>query len=109
MRTAEHIIIRPLLTEKTNRLKETGGSGVEAVDPESVSPQVAFEVAADANKIEIRNAVQKLWKVDVVDVRTMVVQGKLKRVGRFQGKRSNWKKAVVTLAPGQNIEFFEGV
>jgi len=53
--------------------------------------------------------VQKLWNVDVVAVRTTVVRGKEKRMGRFVGKRSNWKKAIVTIAPGQSVEFFEGV
>ena len=61
------------------------------------------------NKIEIRHAVEKLWNVDVLSVRTAVVRGKEKRMGRYIGRRSNWKKAVVTIAPGQNIEFFEGV
>ena len=66
-------------------------------------------MARDANKVEIRHAVEKLWNVDVIDVRTAIVRGKEKRVGRFVGKRSNWKKAIVTIAAGQNIEFFEGV
>ena len=66
-------------------------------------------MASDANKIEIRAAVQKLWNVDVVAVRTSIVRGKEKRMGRFVGKRSNWKKAIVTLAAGQTVEFFEGV
>jgi large subunit ribosomal protein L23 len=111
MRSPEQIIKRPLLTEKGTRLKETGGRPDGDVDesaPESLSPQVAFEVAGDANKIEIRHAVEKLWKVEVVKVRTTIVRGKEKRLGRFVGRRSNWKKAIVTLAPGQNIDFFEG-
>ena len=61
------------------------------------------------NKIEIRHAVEKLWNVDVVAVRTSIVRGKEKRMGRYIGRRQNWKKAIVTIAPGQNIEFFEGV
>ena len=68
-----------------------------------------FEVARDANKVEIRQAVQTLFKVSVTDVRTLVVRGKEKRVGRFSGRRPSWKKAFVTLKPGDNIEFFEGV
>ena len=68
-----------------------------------------FEVARDANKIDVRRAVQELFKVTVVDVRTLVVRGKEKRVGRFSGQRPSWKKAFVTLKPGDNIEFFEGV
>ena len=73
-----------------------------------MSPQILFEVNRDANKIEIRHAVEKLWNVNVLKVRTSIVRGKEKRIGRFTGRRSNWKKALVTLAPGQTIEFFEG-
>ena len=109
MRTPEEIIKRPLLTEKGTLLKETGGQGEGEVDPETLKSQLLFEVASDANKVEIRAAVQKLWNVDVVSVRTVVVRGKEKRMGRYIGRRSNWKKAIVTIAPGQNIEFFEGV
>jgi large subunit ribosomal protein L23 len=109
MRSPEQIIKRPLLTEKGSLLKETGGNSAADLAPESVKAQLLFEVAKDANKVEIRHAVQKLWNVDVLAVRTVIVRGKEKRVGRFVGKRSNWKKAVVTIAPGQNIEFFEGV
>ena len=109
MRPPEQIIKRPLLTEKGTLLKETGGRPADAeADAEKLSPQVLFEVARDANKVEIRNAVEKLWNVNVLKVRTTVVRGKQKRLGRFMGRRSNWKKALVTLAPGQNIEFFEG-
>jgi|SRR3954451_4348782 large subunit ribosomal protein L23 len=109
MRSPEQIIKRPLLTEKGTRLKETGGQSESALDPETMKSQLLFEVARDANKVEIRHAVEKLWNVDVLAVRTSVVRGKEKRLGRFVGKRSNWKKALVTIAPGQNVEFFEGV
>ena len=109
MHTAESIDKRPLLTEKGAFLKETGGSPEGDVDPESVRPQLLLEVARDANKIEIKHAVEKLWNVTVVKVRTAIVRGKEKRVGRFMGRQSNWKRALVTLAPGQKIEFFEGV
>src|SRR5215831_18058303 len=109
MRPPEIIIKRPLLTEKGTRLKDTGGGGDEEIDPELLKPQLLFEVARDANKVEIKQAVEKLWNVNVVSVRTAIVRGKEKRMGRFMGKRSNWKKAVVTIAAGQNIEFFEGV
>jgi large subunit ribosomal protein L23 len=109
MRSPQLIIKRPLLTEKGTRLKETGGSADEELEPEATKPQLLFEVARDANKVEIRHAVEKLWNVSVVSVRTAVVRGKEKRMGRFVGKRSNWKKAIVTIAAGQNIEFFEGV
>ncbi|HXI56202.1 MAG: large subunit ribosomal protein [Myxococcales bacterium] len=109
MRPPEQIIKRPLLTEKGTRLKETGGSPESETDAETTKPQLLFEVARDANKVEIRHAVEKLWNVSVLSVRTSVVRGKEKRMGRFVGKRSNWKKAIVTIAAGQNIEFFEGV
>jgi large subunit ribosomal protein L23 len=110
MRAPERIIKRPLLTEKGTRLKETGGQGEDQdLDPETLKAQLLFEVARDANKVEIRHAVEKLWNVSVVSVRTAIVRGKEKRMGRFVGRRSSWKKAVVTIAPGQNIEFFEGV
>src|SRR4051812_6216526 len=109
MRSPEQIIKRPLLTEKGTRLKESGGHGGGEPDPETIKSPVLFEGARDADKIEIRNAVEKLWNVDVLSVRTAVVRGKEKRMGRFVGKRSNWKKAVVTIAAGQNVEFFEGV
>src|SRR5256885_5100061 len=109
MRSPEQIIRRPLLTEKGTFLKETGGRPEGDIDPETLKSQLLFEVAKDANKVEIRHAVEKLWNVNVVDVRTAVVRGKEKRMGRFVGKRSNWKKAMVTIAAGQNIEFFEGV
>jgi large subunit ribosomal protein L23 len=109
MRSPETIIKRPLLTEKGTLLKETGGGAQAGADPESLKPQLLFEVAKDANKVEIRHAVEKLWNVNVLAVRTSIVRGKEKRMGRFVGRRSNWKKAVVTIAAGQNIEFFEGV
>jgi large subunit ribosomal protein L23 len=109
MRSPEQIIKRPLLTEKGTRLKETGGRGEGDLDPETLKSQLLFEVARDANKVEIRHAVQKLWNVDVLAVHTSIVRGKEKRMGRFLGRRPSWKKAVVTIAPGQNVEFFEGV
>jgi large subunit ribosomal protein L23 len=109
MRAPELIIKRPLLTEKGTRLKETGGQAGDDLDPDSIKSQLLFEVARDANKVEIRHAVEKLWSVDVIDVRTSVVRGKEKRVGRFVGRTGHWKKAIVTLAAGQNVEFFEGV
>jgi large subunit ribosomal protein L23 len=90
------IIRKVLITEKGTVLRET-------------LHQYFFEVARDANKIEIRHAVQKLWNVDVLAVRTSIVRGKEKRMGRYLGRRSNWKKAIVTIAPGQTVEFFEGV
>jgi large subunit ribosomal protein L23 len=108
-RAAHHIIKRPLLTEKGTRLKEHGGAPVGTFTEETLKPQVLFEVAMEANKIEIKNAIEALFSVKVVDVHTQVMRGKDKRVGRFMGRRPNWKKAIVTLAQGNKIEFFEGV
>jgi large subunit ribosomal protein L23 len=109
MRDAQSIIKRPLLTEKSSRLRETGGAADRHAEGDTYAQQVVFEVARDANKVEIRGAVQSLFKVTVTSVRTLVVRGKQKRVGRFAGRRPSWKKAFVTLKPGDNIEFFEGV
>jgi len=110
MRSAQQIVKRPLLTEKGTRARETGGrSEAELEAQPEVQPVILFEVALDANKIEIRKAVEELFKVRVLDVRTAIVRGKEKRVGRYSGRKSNWKKAMVTLAAGQTIEFFEGV
>jgi large subunit ribosomal protein L23 len=109
MRSAQSIIKRPLLTEKSARLRETGGWAAAHAEGDTYAQKVVFEVARDANKIDVRRAVQELFKVTVTDVRTLVVRGKEKRVGRFSGQRPSWKKAFVTLKPGDNIEFFEGV
>jgi large subunit ribosomal protein L23 len=109
MRDAQTIIKRPLLTEKSARLRETGGAAGSHAEGDTYAQQVVFEVARDSNKIEIRRAVQDLFKVTVTDVRTVVVRGKQKRIGRFSGQRPTWKKAYVTLKAGDNIEFFEGV
>lgn len=89
----EHVIKRPLvLTEKAARAKGLN--------------KVVFEVDLDANKIEIRDAVESLFKVKVKDVSTLVQRGKLKKAGRRLLKRPNWKKAFVTLQPGNDIQFF---
>lgn len=115
MRAPQSIIKRPILTEKTTWLRETGGGDGEALweagegEESGVAQKVVFEVADDANKIEIRNAVQKLFNVQVTDVHTMIQRGKLKRVGRSTGRRPSVKKAIVTLKAGDSIEFFEGV
>jgi large subunit ribosomal protein L23 len=90
------LIKRPLITEKTNIQKDD-------------SNQVTFEVDRRANRVEIKRAIEKIFKVSVVSVRTMQVKGKRKQRGRIIGKRRDWKKAVVTLRPGERIEFFEGV
>ena len=96
MRDPRSVLLRPLMTEKSMQQKDDLNA-------------VAFQVAVDANKVEIRQAVEKLWNVQVTKVRTSVVRGKEKRMGRFMGRRPAWKRALVTLAPGQKIEFFEGV
>lgn len=88
------VIRRPLVTEKSVQSKEELGC-------------YTFEVASDASKPRIRQAVELLFKVDVKNVRTMMTRGKVRRIGRHEGRRSNWKKAVVTLAKGQKIEQFE--
>jgi large subunit ribosomal protein L23 len=90
------IIKGPLITEKGTIQKEANN-------------QLTFEVDRKANRVEIRHAVEKVFNVKVEKVRTMQVKGKVKRVGRTLGKRRDWKKAIVTLARGENIEFFEGV
>jgi len=109
MRASHHVIKRPLLTEKGTRLRETGGRLPGTVAEEDVRPKVFFEVDRDANKIEIKQAVEALFNVKVDDVQTQIVRGKEKRVGRFIGRRPNWKKAIVTLKQGNKIDFFEGV
>jgi len=97
MRDAHSVIIAPLITEKSTLLKEKG-------------QVLAFRVDRRANKIEIRHAVEKLFKVKVAGVRTQNVQGKIKRVGRYSGRRSDWKKAYVTLKAGEKmVEYFEAV
>jgi large subunit ribosomal protein L23 len=93
MKPLHQIIKKPLITEKTTAQREE-------------AEVVAFEVARDANKIEIKQAVEKAFQVKVAKVNTVLVAGKVKRVGRQFGKRSNFKKAYVTLAEGSKIDFF---
>ena len=109
MRPPQSIIKRPLLTEKTTQLRETGGGEFTYGEDEEYAQKVTFEVAVDANKIEVRHAISKLFGVTVTDVHTQVVRGKRKRVGRYFGRRPTRKKAIVTLKAGDSIEFFEGV
>ncbi len=93
MMTPESIIRRPIfLTEKSNTLRGKN--------------QVVFEVLRGANKVQIRDAVVKMFNVKVESVNTMVYRGKDRRMGRGYAKMQNWKKAVVTLADGENIDFF---
>ena len=95
MRDPREVLIRPVMTEKTMREKELRNT-------------VAFRVRPDANKVEIRAAVESVFNVKVSAVRTASFEGKLKRMGRHQGRRSDWKKAIVTLAPGHKIDLIEG-
>ena len=94
-REARQIIIRPIMTEKSMQQKEEHNV-------------VTFRVRPDANKVEIRSAVESVFNVKVTSVRTASYEGKLKRMGRHQGRRPDWKKAVVELAPGHKIELVEG-
>lgn len=88
------VLRRPMVTEKTTIQKEDNN-------------QVVFRVRRDANKVEIRKAVEKLLGVKVTSVNTAIARGKTKRMGRQTGRRPNWKKAIVTLAAGEEVEFFE--
>ena len=96
MKQAYKIIKRPVITEKANLSKEDGN-------------QLVFEVATYANKIEIAKAIEELFGVNVIKVRTQVVPGKRKRLGRHIGYSPKWKKAIVTLHKDDSIDFFEGV
>jgi large subunit ribosomal protein L23 len=95
MKEPQKIIRRPLVTEKSTLQKEE-------------ARQYAFEVDRNSNKIEIKSAVEHLFKVKVNHVRTINILGKMKRLGRRYGKRPDWKKAIVTLREGDRIDFFEG-
>ena len=90
------IIRRPIITEKGSVLKDENN-------------QLVFEVNLEANKSEIKKAVERLFKVTVLSVRTQNRAGKRKRLGRSVGRRKNWKKAIVTLKEGHRVDFFEGV
>lgn len=96
MRDPRTVVRKALITEKGTALRE-------------LRNQYHFEVARDANKIEIKHAIEKIFSVKVDHVRTMQLRGKVRRQGRFVGKRSDWKKAVVTLGPDQKIELFEQI
>jgi len=92
---AYDIVKRPIITEKSNVLKEKCN-------------QFSFEVSRDANRIQIKKAIEEIFSVNVIGVRTSRAKGKIKRRGRIEGKRRDWKKAVVSIASGERIEFFEG-
>ena len=89
------IIKRPVITEKTSNQKE-------------IYNQLTFEVDRGANRVEIKKAIENIFNVKVTGVHTIQVKGKIKRRGRIVGKRKDWKKAIVTLMPGERIDFFEG-
>jgi large subunit ribosomal protein L23 len=91
---AHDIIVRPVITEKSSRLMSQN--------------KYTFEVLPQTNKIEIRKAVEEVFKVKVSSVHTIKVRSKPKRMGRFLGRSRSWKKAIVTLLPGERIEFFDG-
>ena len=93
--SVQDVVKRPLITEKAERNREA-------------ARQFAFEVHREATKIQVKQAVEKLFNVHVLAVRTAMARGKIKRVGRSIGQRPNWKKAFVTLKAGETISLFEG-
>ena len=94
MKAYHQLIKGPIITEKTHSLKEAGN-------------KLTLKVDVKANKIEIRKAVEVLFKVKVLAVNTIQMMGKKKRLGKSEGTRPNWKKAIVTLAPGEKIAGYE--
>ena len=96
MKDLSQVIRKPLVTERFADLRERDNKYI-------------FEVHPDANKHEVRQAIEHYFGVKVTDVRTMNYKGKVKRLGRFSGKRADWKKAIVTLAEGDSIDLFDQV
>ena len=96
MKDLYRVVASPLITEKGTLVNEQGN-------------QFVFRVRADANKVDVRHAIETLFKVKVKKVRTLNYLGKNRRVGKMLGKKPNWKKAYVTLVEGQRIDFFESV
>ena len=94
-RDPRNVLLKPLMTEKSMQRKEDLNA-------------ITFQVSVDSNKVEIRQAVEKVFNVKVATVRTASHEGKWKRMGKFEGRRPGWKKAVVTLAPGHKIDLVEG-
>ncbi len=90
------VLKRPIITEKTNHLRDEAN-------------QYVFEVEPGATKVDVRRAVEEIFSVRVTNIRTVNVRGKVKRFKRFLGKRPNWKKAIVTVRDGDAIDLFEGV
>jgi large subunit ribosomal protein L23 len=95
MPASHEVLVRPIITEKNTMLSEQG--------------KYAFEVLPNVNKIEIKRAVEEVFKVKVAAVNVIRVPGKQRRMGRTSGMTRSWKKAVVTLQPGERIELFQGV
>ncbi len=96
MKTVYNVLIGPMLTERGALLKEQEN-------------KVLFKVEKNANKIDIKRAIEQIFKVKVERVATMNYKGKIKRMGRHSGKRPDWKKAIVTLKEGEKLDFIEGV
>ncbi len=95
MKSQFSLISKPYITEKVLLLKEDGN-------------KVVFQIRKDTNKIELKNAVESIFNVKVENINTLNVKGKKKRLGKHEGKRADWKKAIVTLKEGDTIEYFEG-
>jgi large subunit ribosomal protein L23 len=95
MLSGHQILVRPIVTEKNTALNEVG--------------KYCFEVLQSSNKIEVKRAVEEVFNVHVTAVNVMKVPGKMRRMGRTSGMTRTWKKAVVTLAPGERIDLFQGV
>ncbi len=91
----QHVLKRPIDTEKLDRIRE-------------IEQKFAFEVDQNATKLDVKRAVEAAFKVTVTEVRTMIVRGKERRIGKSQGRRPNWKKAIVSLKEGDTIKVFEG-
>jgi large subunit ribosomal protein L23 len=96
MKAYHHLIRGPIITEKTHALREANN-------------KLTLKVDVKANKIEIRKAIETLFKVKVLTVNTIQMMGKKKKLGKSEGKRPDWKKAIVTLAPGEKIAGYEGL
>lgn len=95
MKNSRDILVKPIVSERSVAQMEEN--------------KYTFKTDKKANKIEIKRAVEEIFNVKVVDVKTMIVKGKVKRMGRYQGKRPDWKKAIVTLQAGDKIEVFDGM
>jgi large subunit ribosomal protein L23 len=95
MKMAREVILKPVVTERSVDLMQEN--------------KYTFKIAKSANKIDVKRAVEEIFKVKVIDVKTVNVKGKMKRQGRTQGMTPSWKKAIVTLAEGDTIEVFEGL